>query len=59
MIKNSRKPRLGEKLENSKGEWKPLMQIVKVQINISQLPLENFFFTTVILGSWVWGANLV
>jgi len=59
MIKNSRIPDYREKLENSKGEWKPLMQIVKVQINISQLPLENFFFTTIILGSWVWVANLV
>ena len=59
MIKNPRTPDYREKLENSKGEYQPLTQIVRVQINIGQISLENFFFTTVILGSRVWVTNLV
>jgi len=64
MIKNPRTPDYREKLENSKGEYQPLTQIVRVQINIGQNPCDRsafgkFFSTTVILGSRVWVTNLV
>jgi len=59
MIKNPRTPDYREKLEIQRGISNPTFWVGASIVMLGQLPLANFFFTTVILGSRVWVTNLV